>query len=116
MSIYMSKVCSKAFRGLYSIRQVRKYLLEDATNILVHFSVTSRLDCCNSMLLAFQNTNMIGCRGFLTQLPATPALYTRLVTTRQSFIIYIGYQCLTGFNLKYCYLFTQLSLVLPLST
>ena len=50
------------------------------------------------------------------QLPATSALYTRLVTTHQSFIIYIGYQYPTGFNLKYCYLSTQLSLVLPLST
>ena len=46
----MSKVCSRAFRGLYSIRQIGKYLSEDATNFLVHFSVTSRLDYCESML------------------------------------------------------------------
>ena len=63
--------------------------------------------------MAFQNANMIGCRRFLTQLPATSALYTRLVTTHQSFIIYIGYHCPTRLNLKYCYLSTQLSLVLP---
>ena len=56
---------------------------------------------------------MIGCRRFLTQLPATSALYTRLVTTHQSFIIYIGYHWPTRLNLKYCYLSTQLSLVLP---
>ena len=46
----MSKVCSKVFRGLYSIRQIRQYLSEDATNFLAHFSVTSRLDNCDSML------------------------------------------------------------------
>ena len=52
--------------------------------------------------LAFQciNMHMIGCRGFLTQLRATSALYTLSVTTHQSFIIYIGYQCPTGFNLS----------------
>ena len=60
--------------------------------------------------------NMIGCRGFLTQPRATSALYTRSVTTHQSFIIYIGYQWPTGFNLKYCYLSTELSSMLPLST
>ena len=66
--------------------------------------------------LAFQYINVIGCRGFLTQLRATSALYILSVTTHQSFIIYIGYQCPIGFNLKYCYLSTELSLVLPPST
>ena len=50
MSIHVSKVCSNAFRGLYSIRQIGKYPSEDATNFLVHFSVTSRLGYCDSML------------------------------------------------------------------
>ena len=50
MSIYVSKVYSKAFRGLYSIRQIRKYLSEDATKVVVHAFVTSHLDYCNSLL------------------------------------------------------------------
>ena len=62
--------------------------------------------------LAFQNTNMIGYRGFLAQLPALSVWYTIPVTTRQPFIIYIGYLCPTGFNLKYCYLSTELSVYL----
>ena len=31
MDIHVSKVCSKALRYLYSIRQIRKYMSEDAT-------------------------------------------------------------------------------------
>ena len=50
MSIYVSKVYSKAFRGLYSIRQIRKYLSEDATKVVAHAFVTSHLDYCNSLL------------------------------------------------------------------
>ena len=54
MGIHVSKVCSKALRDLYSIRQIRKFLSEDATKVLVHAFVTSRLDYCN-YLLAYGN-------------------------------------------------------------
>ena len=49
MDIHIGKVCSKAFRGLYNIRQIRKFLSEDTTKILVHAFVTSHLDYCNSL-------------------------------------------------------------------
>ena len=39
MSIHIGKICSKAFYGLYKIRQIRKFL-----------NVTSHLDYCNSIL------------------------------------------------------------------
>ena len=42
--------CSKAFRSLYHIKQIRKYLTDDATKILVHAFITSHLDYCNSLL------------------------------------------------------------------
>ena len=115
MSTHVSKVCNKAFRGLYFIRKFRKYLSGDATKVLVHAFVTSLLDYCNSVpcSLAFQNTNMIGCRGFLAYLPALSASNPSSVTTHQPFTIYIGYHCPTGFNLKYCY--QQIRRVIPLS-
>ena len=50
MSMHIGKVCSKAFRGLYNIRQIRKYLSEDSIKILIHAFVTSHLDYCNSLL------------------------------------------------------------------
>ena len=49
MDIHIGKVCSKAFRRLYNIRQIKKFLSEDTTKILVHAFVTSHLDCCNSL-------------------------------------------------------------------
>ena len=50
MNIHVSKVCSKAFRSLYHIKQIRKYLTEDSTRILVHAFITSHIDYCNSLL------------------------------------------------------------------
>lgn len=48
---HINKTCSKAFRGLDNIRQIRKFLSSDTTKILVHAFVTSHLDYCNSLLL-----------------------------------------------------------------
>ena len=50
MNIHVGKVCSKAFRGLYNIRQIRKFLSMDSTKTLIHAFVTSHLDYCNSLL------------------------------------------------------------------
>ena len=36
MGTYIGKVCSKALRGLYNIRQIGKYLFEDSTKTLIH--------------------------------------------------------------------------------
>ncbi len=50
MNMHVSKICSEAFRSLYHIKQIRKYLTDDATKILVHAFITSHLDYCNSLL------------------------------------------------------------------
>ena len=47
---YIGKICSKAFYGLYKIRQIRKFLNPESTKTLVHAFVTSHLDYCNSLL------------------------------------------------------------------
>ena len=95
MGIHVSKVCSKAFCDLYSIRQIRKYLSQDATKVLVHAFVTSRLVYCNYLLfVGFQNINVIGCRGFLAAAAARiVCLVPKFSHHAPAFIIYIGYQC-----------------------
>ena len=50
MNDHVSKVCSKAFYSLYNLRQVRKYLSDDTSKILVHSLVTCHLDYCNALL------------------------------------------------------------------
>ena len=50
MNSHIEKVCSKAFRSLYNIRQIRKFLSEETTKILVHSFVASQIDYCNSLL------------------------------------------------------------------
>ena len=50
MNTHIGKVCSKAFRRLYNIRQIRKYLSAESTKCLIHAFVTSHLDYCNALL------------------------------------------------------------------
>lgn len=50
MNDQLNKTCSKVFRGLYNIKQIRKFLSTDTTKILVHAFVTSHLDYCNLLL------------------------------------------------------------------
>ena len=48
--VHIGKICSKAFHGLYRIRQIRKFLSPETTKTLVHAFVASYLDYCNSLL------------------------------------------------------------------
>ena len=50
MNVQVGKMCSKAFYGLYNIRQIREFLSPESTKILVHAFVTCHLDYCNSLL------------------------------------------------------------------
>ena len=43
MSVHVGKMCSKAFGGLYKIRQIRKFLSVDTTKTLIHAFVTSHV-------------------------------------------------------------------------
>ncbi len=51
MSVHVGKMCSKAFGGLYKIRQIRKCLSIDTTKSLIHAFVTSHMDYCNALLV-----------------------------------------------------------------
>ena len=50
MTTHIGKACSKAFFGLYKIKQIRKFLSEKATVTPIHGFVTSHLDYGNSLL------------------------------------------------------------------
>ena len=44
------KACRAAYLQIYNIRHIRKFLTKDATQILVHALVISRIDYCNGLL------------------------------------------------------------------
>ena len=50
MNVRVGKICSRAFRGLYNIRQIRKFLTVQSTKTLVHAFISSHLDYCNALL------------------------------------------------------------------
>ena len=50
MIVHIGIICSKAFRGLYNIRQIRKFLTVQSTKTLVHAFISSHLDYCNALL------------------------------------------------------------------
>ena len=50
MNSHIGKVFSNAFRRLCNIRQIRKFLSEETTKILMHSFVASHTDYCNSLL------------------------------------------------------------------
>ena len=58
MTAQIGKACSKAFFGLYKIKQIRKFLSEKATVTLIHAFVTSHLDYCNSLLYGVPKCQM----------------------------------------------------------
>jgi len=50
MQMHVTKVCGRAYYGLYRIKQIRQFLSEKSTVTLVHAFITSHLDYCNSLL------------------------------------------------------------------
>ena len=66
MDTHVVKVCSKAFRGLHTIRQIRKFLSEESTKTLVHAFVTSHLHLIAILLyMAYLNIRVTGYRRSL---------------------------------------------------
>jgi hypothetical protein len=79
MNLHISKTCSKAFRSLYHIKQIRKYLTDDATKILVHKFITSHLDYCNSLLYGIPKYQLNRLQKVLTLQLVLYVLYLSLI-------------------------------------
>ena len=50
MHVRVKNVCQASFYHLKNISKIRRYLSQDATEILIHAYITSKLDNCNSLL------------------------------------------------------------------
>ena len=50
MKTHIDTKCTAAFRQLYSLRKIRKYLSHQATESLIHAFIFSHIDYCNGLL------------------------------------------------------------------
>ena len=50
MKTHVEAKCTAAFRQLYSLRRIRKYLSHQATESLIHAFIFSHIDYCNGLL------------------------------------------------------------------
>ena len=50
MNKLVNNLCGATYFHLYNLRRIRKQLLKDTCEQLVHAFITSRMDCCNSLL------------------------------------------------------------------
>ena len=60
MNVHIGKICSKAFRGPYNIRHIRKFLTVQSTKTLIHAFVSLHLDYCNTLLFGLPKYQL-GC-------------------------------------------------------
>ena len=60
MNVHLGKIFSKAFRGLFNIRQIRKFLTVQSTKTLIHAFVSSHLDYCNVLLFGLPKYQLDG--------------------------------------------------------
>ena len=58
MNVHIGKISSKAFRGLYNIIQIRKFLTVQSTKTLIHAFVSSHLDYCNALLFGLPKNQL----------------------------------------------------------
>ena len=50
MECHIDSKCSAAFRQLYSLRRIRRFLTREATETLIHAFIFSHIDYCNGLL------------------------------------------------------------------
>ncbi len=55
MGAHIDEKCKAAFKQLYNLRRIRKYLTREATETLVHSFIFSHIDYCNALLYGVPN-------------------------------------------------------------
>ena len=58
MKKHVKNIVSAASFAIYRIGQLRKYLDRQSTEQLIHAFVSSRIDCCNSLLYGLPSTEI----------------------------------------------------------
>ena len=78
MSTHINKICQSVYYHLHNIRQIRKYITQDSTKLLVQAVIMARIDYCNGLLYNVPAAHL----SKLQRLQNTPA---RLITFTPKF-------------------------------
>ena len=96
MHVHVKNVCQASFYYLKNINKTRRYLSQDATEILIHAYITSRLDNCNSPLYGLPSY-------MINKLQTIQNAAARIVTSERKLVIsLLFYASFTGcqFNIE----------------
>ena len=58
LKTHVSNICRSGWAFIHMLGRIRKYLDNDSTERLVHAFITSRLDCCNSLLFGLPDSDL----------------------------------------------------------
>lgn len=58
LKTHISNICRSGWAFIYKLGRIRKYLNNATTERLVHAFITSRLDCCNSLLMSLPDNDL----------------------------------------------------------
>ena len=58
LKTHVSNICRSGWAFIYMLGRIRKYLDNNSTERLVHAFITSRLDCCNSLLTGLPDNDL----------------------------------------------------------
>ena len=98
---HINKICKAASFHIYNIRQIRKYLNNDATQTLVHSIVIGRLDYCNSLLYKVPAVHMSKLQRIQNSAARLVCSTLRFNHIIPSYLLCIGYPLPTISSLKY---------------
>ena len=102
------KQCKSAFYHLRTISRIRKYLSTQATEILIHAFVTSKLDHCNSLPYNVPKNVIKSFNRSRMQLPEWLHGLGSVITSLPSASIFTGYLFLNELNSRFYYLPSKL--------
>ena len=112
LNAHVNKVMKGCLYHLRNISKIRKYLSTDAAKSLIHALVTSRLDCCNSLLYGCKKSS-IQCLQRLQNYAARVICKVSKYDHITPILNFTGYRFRLGLNINFSPLLSNVSMIKP---
>ena len=113
MSNQVQNICKAGLQSIRRIGSIRKYLDSKSTETLVHAFVSSRLDCCNSLFLAYQRRTYIRFNECRTPPPVWSTKSQFVITLPLCWSNFTGFLLCKESSLRYSWLHIKLCTTFP---